>query len=128
MVPKLGKMGIRVIGLGVGTARGSMIPDGQGGFMKDEDGAVVLSKLESGTLRKLAGATHGVYRDASEWVDLPGLVSSTVDQGRRGRFVEQNTTSALSSATSGRSPRPWPALSQASASSSRCGRSRAISA
>lgn len=90
MVPKLGKMGIRVIGLGVGTARGSMIPDGQGGFMKDEDGAVVLSHLESGTLRKLAGATHGVYRDASEWVDLPGLVSSTVDQGRRGRFVERN--------------------------------------
>jgi Ca-activated chloride channel family protein len=68
-----------------------MIPDGSGGFMKDENGAVVLSRLESGTLRELANATHGVYRDASEWVDLAKVLSSTVDEGRKGRFVEQNS-------------------------------------
>ena len=90
MVPKVSRLGIRVIGLGVGTAKGAMIPDGQGGYMKDENGAVVLSHLESGTLRKLANATHGAYRDASDWVDLPGLLSSTVEQGRRGRFVERS--------------------------------------
>jgi Ca-activated chloride channel family protein len=39
----LARRGIRVIGLGVGTAGGSMIPDGTGGFMKDDSGAVVLS-------------------------------------------------------------------------------------
>src|ERR1035438_10929930 len=60
-------------------------------FMKDENGAVVLSKLESGTLRELAGATHGAYRDASEWVDLPQVLAATVEEGRRGRFVEHNT-------------------------------------
>ncbi|HEY5078689.1 MAG TPA: VWA domain-containing protein [Opitutaceae bacterium] len=90
-VPELVKKGVRVIGLGVGTAHGAMIPDGAGGFMKDDNGAVVLSKLESGTLRDLAIATHGTYRDASEWVDLPALLSSTVDAGRKGRFIEQNT-------------------------------------
>lgn len=90
-IPELEKRGIRVIGLGVGTSAGSMIPDGSGGFMKDETGAVVLSKLESATLRDLAAATHGVYRDASQWVDLPALVSSTVDAGRKGRFTEQNS-------------------------------------
>jgi Ca-activated chloride channel family protein len=90
-VPDLAKRGIRVIGLGVGTTGGGMIPDGAGGFMKDENGAVVLSKLESGTLRELASATHGVYRDASEWVDIASVLSSTVDQGRKGRFVERNS-------------------------------------
>jgi Ca-activated chloride channel family protein len=90
-VPELTKRGIKVIGLGVGTAAGGMIPDGAGGFMKDENGAVVLSKLESGTLRQLAEATHGVYRDASEWVDIAKVLSATVDQGRKGRFVEQNS-------------------------------------
>ncbi len=90
-VPELSKKGIRVIGLGVGTSAGGMIPDGSGGFMKDENGAVVLSKLESGTLRELADATHGVYRDASGWVDLSKVLASTVEEGRKGQFVEHNT-------------------------------------
>jgi len=89
-IPALTKKGIRVIGLGVGTKSGGMIPDGSGGFMKDESGAVVMSKLEGGTLRELAEATHGTYRDASEWVDVAQLISSTVDAGHKGRFVEHN--------------------------------------
>jgi len=90
-VPELEKKGIRVIGLGVGTSSGGMIPDGAGAFMKDDNGAVVLSKLESGTLKELAEASHGVYRDASDWVDLSKVLASTVDQGRKGRFVEQSS-------------------------------------
>jgi len=90
-IEQLSKRGIRVIGLGVGTAAGGMIPDGAGGFMKDENGAVVLSKLEGATLRELASATHGAYRDASDWVDLAQVLASTVEEGRRGRFIEHNT-------------------------------------
>jgi Ca-activated chloride channel family protein len=89
-VPELEKKGVRVIGLGVGTSAGGMIPDGSGSFMKDENGAVVLSKLEGRTLRELAEATHGVYRDASEWVDLAQVVNQTVDEGRKGKFIEHN--------------------------------------
>jgi len=87
-IRELSKRGIRVIGLGVGTSAGGMIPDGAGGFMKDENGAVVLSRLESDTLRELADATHGAYRDASGWVDLAQVLASTVEEGRRGHFVE----------------------------------------
>jgi Ca-activated chloride channel family protein len=90
-IPELSKRGIRVIGLGVGTDAGAMIPDGAGAFMKDERGAVVMSKLESGTLRELAEATHGVYRNASEWVDLSKVIASTVDAGKKGRFVEHSS-------------------------------------
>jgi len=56
---ELKKKGIRVIGLGVGTAAGAMIPDNAGGLVKDARGAVVMSKLESATLEELARATTG---------------------------------------------------------------------
>ena len=68
-----------------------MIPDGSGGLVKDERGAVVLSKLESATLRELADATNGAYQDASNWIDLAALVSSTVESGKQGDFLEKNT-------------------------------------
>ncbi len=87
-VAELKAKGIRVLGLGVGTDEGSMIPDGSGAFMKDERGAVVLSKLNSTTLRELADKTGGVCTDASAWVDLAQLIKTTVDQGKRGDFHE----------------------------------------
>ena len=90
-VDALKKKGIRVIGLGVGTAAGAMIPDGSGGLVKDQRGAVVLSKLEPATLRELADATNGVYQDASNWIDLPALINATVEAGRKGQFMEKNT-------------------------------------
>lgn len=90
-IPELKRRGIHVIGLGVGTAAGSLIPDGSGGLVKDDTGAAVLSKLESGTLRELADATGGAYRDAGSWVDVPALIQATVDAGRKGSFVEHQS-------------------------------------
>ncbi len=83
--------GIRVIGLGVGTTQGSFIPDPSGGFIKDDRGAVVLSRLNSSTLQELAQITGGAYADASAWVDLPALLQKTVEAGRKGDFHEKNT-------------------------------------
>jgi Ca-activated chloride channel family protein len=57
--------------------------------MKDERGAVVLSKLNSSTLQELASATNGVYTDASTWVDLATLLKQTVSTGSRGKFKER---------------------------------------
>lgn len=88
-IEELTKKKIRVIGLGVGSSGGSMIPDGAGGFIKDERGAVVFSRLESGTLRELAQATDGLYQDASAWLDLPALLKATVERGQKGKFTEK---------------------------------------
>jgi Ca-activated chloride channel family protein len=88
LIDGLKKRNIRVIGLGVGTTTGSMIPDGAGGFVKDERGAVVLSKLENSTLRELADKTGGAYTDASSWVDLPALLNATIETGHQGQFHE----------------------------------------
>jgi Ca-activated chloride channel family protein len=83
--------GIRVIGLGVGTAQGSFIPEAGGGLVKDERGAVVMTRLNSSTLQELAQVTGGAYTDASSWVDLPALLNQTVESGRKGEFAEKNT-------------------------------------
>ena len=88
-VAELMQRGIRVIGLGIGTAEGAMLPDEKGGLLKDDKGGVVLSRLEPRTLQQLAEQTHGVYRDAATWVDIADLVGSTVDQGTKGQYVEQ---------------------------------------
>lgn len=88
-VDSLRERGIRVISLGIGTAEGAMLPDGTGGFIKDERGAVVLSRLNNGTLEELARRTQGAYRDASSWVDLATLLAETVETGRAGEFTEQ---------------------------------------
>jgi Ca-activated chloride channel family protein len=87
-VSDLKTKGIRVLGLGIGTDSGAIIPDGQGAYVKDERGAVVLSKLTGDTLRQLAEKTDGRYTDASSWVDLAQLIASTVEQGRAGEFKE----------------------------------------
>jgi len=79
---------IRILTLGIGTPAGAMLPDGEGGFIKDQRGAVVLSKLDDTTLRELARITDGVHTDASQWVDLAALVDATVAQGRAGEFKE----------------------------------------
>ncbi len=91
LVSDLKKKDIRVISLGVGTETGSMIPDGAGSFVKDDRGAVVLSRLDNSTLRELAQATGGTYRDASSWLDLAEVLQSTVEAGRKGEFMEKNT-------------------------------------
>lgn len=88
----LKEKGIKVIGLGIGTPAGAFIPDGGGGFVKDERGAVVMSRLNSATLQELAQVTGGVYTDASAWVDLPALLTRTVELGQKGEFAERNTT------------------------------------
>ncbi len=86
----LKKKSIRVLGLGIGTPEGAMLPDGSGAFIKDERGAVVLSKLEPRTLQELAETTNGLYTDASSWVDLAQLINSTVETGRKGAFLERS--------------------------------------
>jgi Ca-activated chloride channel family protein len=95
LIPELKAKGIRVIGLGVGTEAGAMIPDGAGGLVKDERGAVVLSKLDSSTLEQLANETGGTYRDASKWVDLATVLQQTVEAGRKGAFVEKRAASYI---------------------------------
>ena len=48
--------------LGVGTADGAPIALPEGGFLKDEQGTIVIPKLNTGDLARLAQAGKGVYQ------------------------------------------------------------------
>ena len=56
--------GLKIYTVGVGTAAGDLIPIDQaqgGGFVKDESGALVKSRLDEATLKAVAAATGGFY-------------------------------------------------------------------
>ncbi len=54
--------GIRVHAIGYGTTPGSRVPSADGsGFIKDERGQPVLSKMDAQGMRKLARSTGGVF-------------------------------------------------------------------
>ncbi len=83
-VEALNEQNVQAVCLGFGTSDGGLIPDGTGSYHKDNNGAVVLTKLESGTLQSLADKTGGVYREANVWVDLAALIEETVKRGKTG--------------------------------------------
>lgn len=63
---KAAEAGIRIYTVGIGTPQGEPIPEfdergNQIGFKKDENGQVVLSRLDEVTLQKVALATNGRY-------------------------------------------------------------------
>jgi Ca-activated chloride channel family protein len=55
--------GVKVFVFGMGETSGGPIPasDGKGGFKKDKDGKLILSRLEEESLRRIASATGGTY-------------------------------------------------------------------
>ena len=58
---KAKKMGVNVFVLGIGMPKGGLIPDGQGGYMKDNTGNEVLSVLNEDMCRQIAQAGGGAY-------------------------------------------------------------------
>jgi Ca-activated chloride channel homolog len=59
-----GQDGLKIFAVGVGTAAGDLIPvphEQGGGFVKDESGAYVKSRLDESALKAIAAATGGFY-------------------------------------------------------------------
>jgi Ca-activated chloride channel family protein len=52
---------IRLHILGIGTSEGAPIPMGNGGFVKDKNGSILLPKLDSSALRQLADLGGGKF-------------------------------------------------------------------
>ena len=55
------EMGVRVFTIGVGSREGTLIPLPVGGYITDEDGNNVLTRLDDSTLKEIAIAGNGVY-------------------------------------------------------------------
>lgn len=79
---------VHVVALGLGTDKGAFIPDGYGGYLQDQDGGTINSKLMPATLQALANRSNGQYLEAvalGDAADVQDLVKRTVDTGRKGR-------------------------------------------
>ena len=81
-IKKLRRQGYRFSVIGVGSPAGSPIPTpGQGGFIKDQSGQVVLSKLAPEPLKKLASIGGGAYYKLSlDDSDFHDLIAQQMDQ------------------------------------------------
>ena len=67
--------GVKIFVFGVGDPTGGPVPGGgQGGFKKDEQGNMVLSRMDEGSLQKIAAETGGTYvRSVAGDLDLDVL-------------------------------------------------------
>ncbi|MCP3961175.1 MAG: VWA domain-containing protein [bacterium] len=71
--------GIRVFAIGIGRDEGSPIPAKGGGFRRDRQGDIILSKLDETTLQKIALDTSGRYvRSVTGDVDLEQIYSQGI--------------------------------------------------
>jgi len=83
---KLAQAGHQLSVLGVGTDAGAPIPSqsGDGGFLKDRSGNVVVPRLNTSQLQALADAGNGIYQsirvDDLDVKKLPGLVPAHSDE------------------------------------------------
>jgi Ca-activated chloride channel homolog len=69
---RLQRQGISVDVIGVGTGSGAPEPDGNGGFVRDASGQVVLTRLDSDLLQRVATAGGGHFVPLSA---LPQLIA-----------------------------------------------------
>jgi Ca-activated chloride channel family protein len=70
---------IRLFTIGVGDPAGAPIPDPAGGFKKDDNGNIILSKVDEDTLKKLSVATNGRYvRSVAGDMDLEQIYTNDI--------------------------------------------------
>lgn len=81
---KAASSGYRVSVLGSGTPEGAPIPKPDGGFMTDENGEIVVPRLDEASLQQLASAGGGRYlqiaQDDSDVDALDGFFVSATDE------------------------------------------------
>jgi len=81
--------GVKIYTVGVGSPDGVPIPlrdesGGRRGFKRDADGAVVTTRLDEATLRRIAEATGGtLYRTTPEASELTALIDEIAGLGGR---------------------------------------------
>ncbi|KJK19371.1 tetratricopeptide repeat protein [Pseudomonas sp. 2(2015)] len=74
IVQALGRQGPSLLMLGVGSAEGAPVRQANGEFLKDDQGGILLPRLDSASLKAFINSTGGRYRSARiDDLDLRGL-------------------------------------------------------
>ena len=95
--------GVHIFAVGIGTDEGAPIPLAAGGFKKDPDGAMVLSRIEEKTLQRVArsggpGALGGGIGDMSALYRTKSSASSSARAAQSARRCGLSASSG---------PRAW---------------------
>jgi len=81
---RLGDLGSPIIAVGVGTELGELIPDvdrrGGKGYVEDESGTPVHSRLEKGILEEIATASGGLYLELNAGTIQVDLVKQLIQK------------------------------------------------
>ena len=85
---------IDVYSMGVGTKEGNVIPEYlngvKRGFIKDESGSAVISKLNSDFLQKISNENNGKYYEVNNLVDTSkNFVNDTINLERKNQRNEK---------------------------------------
>ena len=81
--------GVKIFIYGIGDPSGAPIPDETGGFKKDKDGNLILSKLNEKDLRRIAEATDGRYvRSVTGDLDLDRLYFEGIKEKTEAKELE----------------------------------------
>lgn len=78
------KNGINVFILGVGETNGSPIPDGEGGYMRDERGEVVMTALNEAMCQEVAQAGQGKYIHVDNTSDAQETLNDALTKLQKG--------------------------------------------
>lgn len=91
---ELASKGIRLHVLAVGTPDGAPVPLPGGSFLKDDNGAIVMPKLNEATLRALASTGGGLYRTASADDSDVKLILSAASKPSVDRHAQEENSAA----------------------------------
>ncbi|MGH8382025.1 tetratricopeptide repeat protein [Pseudomonas sp.] len=70
----LGRQGPSLLMLGIGSAEGAPVKQANGEFLKDDQGGILMPRLDSASLKAFISSTGGRYRNARiDDLDLRGL-------------------------------------------------------
>jgi len=70
---------VKIFCIGVGSDEGAPVPDSGGGFKKDDQGRVVISKFDGPGLEQIAAITQGVYvRSVAGDMDLERIYGEEI--------------------------------------------------
>ena len=90
---EVAEKGVIIHALGVGTAEGSPIPVGrkgrEQGFKRDQNGGIVLSKLNETMLRKISVQANGEYYQLSGGSGLVQAMINQLSQMEQNEYEEQ---------------------------------------
>jgi Ca-activated chloride channel family protein len=85
--------GVRIYSVGIGTEAGAPIPNANGGFKKNRQGEVIITKLQEPTLKQLAEDSGGAYLHsvggASDTRELVGALNAQLQASSQGQTREK---------------------------------------